>query len=222
MNKIKLLSYLITNDTPSYGNKDKVLIRINDNINLGNTSNTSTWIFTNNHIGTHIDAPVHFNKNGKKLCDFDADFFIFNNVQVIIHTCDSSKLISINDIDFSIIDEKCELLIIKTNYGRFRNDSKYWVDSPSISLELSKYIREKFINLRLIGFDFISLTSQVYKEEGKKCHIEFLSNNERPILIVEDMYLAEIINNDIEWAVVSPLFVEDGNGSPVTIFSKLK
>ncbi len=222
MNNIKLLSYLITSDTPSYGNKDKIIIRKNDNINLGNTSNTSTWIFTNNHIGTHIDAPFHFDKNGKKLSDFQPDFFLFKNIQVIIHSCDTSKLININDLNFSLIDKKCEFLIIKTNYGKFRKEKKYWNESPSLSFVLCKYIRENFPNLRLIGFDFISLTSQVYKEEGKKCHIEFLSNKEKPILIVEDMNLTEIKNNDIEWAIVSPLFIEDGNGSPVTIFSKIK
>lgn len=221
MSKIKLLSYLLTKDTPSYGNKDKFLIRINDNIDLGNTSNTSTWIFTNNHIGTHIDAPIHFDINGKKLSDFQSEFFLFNNIQVIFYSCDASKLININDINFSFIDQSCEFLIFKTNYGKFRNEKKYWNESPSLSLELCKFIREKFTNLRLIGFDFISLTSLDHKEEGKKCHIEFLANKNRPILIVEDMYLAEIINNDIDWAVVSPLFVEDGNGSPVTIFAKL-
>lgn len=222
MNKIKLLSYLITNNTPSYGNKDKVLIRTNDNINLGNTSNTSTWIFTNNHIGTHIDAPYHFDNKGKKLQDFNPEFFFCNNIQIINFPCEESCLIQVEDIDFSLIDTHCDFLIFRTGFGKYRHEEKYWAASPSISFNLSQYIRKNFPKLKLIGFDFISLTSQLYKEDGKLCHIEFLSNRERPILIVEDMYLAELNNYDIEWAVVSPLFVGDGNGSPVTIFSKLK
>ena len=64
----------------------------------------------------------------------------------------------------------------------------------------------------------ISLTSQLDKQEGKKAHIEFLVKND--ILVIEDMNLENLNSTPFE-LIVSPLLIEDIDGSPCTIIARL-
>ena len=87
------LSHILSRKTPSYGNRDALKIDKKSSINLGDVSNTSSWIFSNNHIGTHIDTPYHFNINGKKSYDFSIDEFFYNKVTLIDIPCENGLLI---------------------------------------------------------------------------------------------------------------------------------
>ena len=77
-------------------------------------------------------------------------------------------------------------------------------------------INQKFKNLIFFGFDMISLTSQLDKNEGKKIHNKFLCDYE--ILIIEDMNLKVVSNDEkINKVIVSALDVENANGSPCSV-----
>ena len=69
MNNYIRLSHIITNNAPSYGDRDKFRSIINSSITNGSSANTSKWNFTNNHIGTHIDVPRHFCDEGLRTLD---------------------------------------------------------------------------------------------------------------------------------------------------------
>ena len=71
------LSYEIDLNTPIYGGKKGFLSKPSSSIEHGDTANTSKWEFPN-HIGTHIDFPYHFYKNGQTVDDFTPDFWIIN------------------------------------------------------------------------------------------------------------------------------------------------
>lgn len=215
------LSHVISQSTPSYGNRDRFFVRVASSIQKGETANTSTWIFSNNHIGTHIDAPYHFCEAGKKTFEMPVDEYIFNKVQLIDIPCTMAKLIDINDLEStSKIKSDIELLLIRTGFEAFRQDEKYWNDNPGISPELAVYFRKNYPMLRCIGFDFMSISSWKFKAEGRESHKEFLcpAQGEKVILAIEDMSLKPV-NKDINWVIVAPIFVEDGNGGPVTVFA---
>lgn len=218
------LSHVICKDTPSYGNRDHILINKNSSIKDGETANTSSWSFSNNHIGTHIDTPNHFSEKGKKSYEIDINNFFFNEVQVIDLPCNKAKLIESNDLlKFKdSLSPDLELLLIRTGYEKYRQKNKYWNDNPGLSSELANFLRKTFPELRCVGFDFISLTSWKFRDEGKKSHLAFLcpSDDEKEILIIEDMKLSEIKSN-INKVIVAPIFVEDGNGGAVTVFAEL-
>jgi kynurenine formamidase len=73
----------------------------------------------------------------------------------------------------------------------------------------------------MVGFDFISLTSWKFREEGKIAHQVLLDPNAEgfPICIIEDMSLNKI-NFKVRSIIVSPLFVKSTNGGPVTVFAQ--
>lgn len=218
------LSHVISQDTPAYGDRDKIFIKDNSSIQKGDTANSSCWIFSNNHIGTHIDSPRHFASDGMKTQDFPIADFFFSTIKMVDLSCSEGILIGIKEFEQveSQIPLDVELLIIRTGYEDYRKSPKYWNDSPGLAAELADYFRGKFPNLRCVGFDFISLTSWNYRPEGRISHRAFLcpENGAKPLLVVEDMALGHI-KSPLKAVVIAPLLVEDGNGGAVTIFAEV-
>jgi kynurenine formamidase len=209
-------------DTPSYGNRDKITIQANSSIQNGDTSNTSCWLFPNNHIGTHIDVPRHFDNDGIRVSEIPLKDFFFYTIALVDIPCDSAKLITENDFDSWTIAPHIDLLLIRTGYENLRTQASYWNNNPGLSPELAAYLRNRFPHLRCIGFDFISLTSWKYRPEGRLAHKAFLCPNDagNSIFIIEDMSLKKI-NQVIKEVIAIPLYVEDGNGAPVTVFAEI-
>ncbi len=214
------LSHPYNKNTPSYGNRDMIKITSNSSIKSGESANSSCWIFTNNHIGTHIDVPYHFSDKGKKVIDIPVKDWLFTNVALIDVPCEEAKLINETDIKIFDLPPDIEMLFIRTRYEKYRGLDKYWNDNPGLSPNVASYLRKTYPKLRCVGFDFISITSWKFRKIGKESHKAFLApdENNRPIMAIEDMSLKNITRK-IDWLVVAPIIVEDGNGAPVTIIA---
>lgn len=221
MSQYVLLSHILRQDTPSYGNRDHVVIRVNSSIDAGGTANSSCWILTNNHIGTHIDVPRHFSKKGKRTTDYPISDYVFERCAVVDIPKESACLIGPADIEGLYIPNDVELLLIRTGFEHKRGDDTYWNDNPGLAPDLSNWLRSRFPNLRCVGFDFISVTSWQFRTEGRLAHKAFLApeNENREIWAIEDMSLKEA-PKEIKKVVVAPLLVEDGNGTAVTVIAE--
>ena len=208
MKKIKLLSYHISENTPTYGNKNKFLSNSLSSIKSGDTANSTKWIFQTNHIGTHIDFPSHFCKNGKTLSDYNPDFWVFNKIGFI--DCDILNFKN----EINKIPSDIEILIWKSGFGKFRNKDLYWQKQPVIPSNFADMINDRFKSIRVFGFDMISLTSQLDKIEGKTIHNKFLCNYE--ILIIEDMDLS-FSNFNFKKIIISPWQIKGADGAPCSV-----
>lgn len=219
MSKYVLLSHVLKQDTPSYGNRDKVIIRVNSCIRGGETANSSCLVLSNNHIGTHIDVPRHFSDNGKRTTDYPIGDYVFEKCQVIDVPCDNARLITISDLKG--LHEDDDLLLIRTGYEAKRGKDEYWNNNPGLDPKLADELREKCPNIRCVGFDFISVTSWQHRAEGRLAHKNFLApdNGDREIWAIEDMSLMNAPDK-IEKVVIAPLLVEDGNGTAVTVIAE--
>jgi arylformamidase len=219
------LSHLISPSTPAYGNRDRIFVRDNSSILKGETANSSCWIFSNNHIGTHIDSPRHFSATGRKTHEFPVNDFFFDRVSLVDIPCKSGILITVEDFKRieHLVAQDSDLLLIRTGYEDYRLIDKYWNDGPGLAAELADYFRIKYPLLRCVGFDFISLTSWNFRAEGKISHKTFLcpEDDRKIILVIEDMAISHV-KNKIRSVVVAPIFVEDGNGGAVTIFADIE
>lgn len=221
--QIVSLSHWINEDTPVYGNKGGFIRRKLSSIQNGDTANSEYWEF-NNHIGTHIDFPKHFCKNGKRSSDYSASYFCMKNAAVIELDMipDPGQIIGVNDIKnaCSLLDWNLEVLLLKTGFENFRTTDIYWSQNPGYNPELYGYLRTMFPLLRFFGFDTISLTSILNRELGKSAHKEFLCN-EAPILVVEDMHLQYINSTIIPFeTMIIPLPIEQADGVPVACYFK--
>lgn len=207
---ITYLSHFLNTDTPVYGGETGLVsfekIR---SISKGDTSNNLKLTFPG-HIGTHIDFPFHFSDEGQKCDEYPASFWIFNKVGFIECRVDDIS-VAIQDVPADV-----ELLILKTGFGAVRGTSKYWAEQPVIGRNTAMLFKEKFPLLRVFGFDMISLTSKLNREEGKFAHRAFLVENK--ILILEDMKL-DLIDKAPERAVIAPLLVAGADGVPCTVIA---
>lgn len=214
-----LLNHILDRNTPSYGNRDQIDIKPASQISEGDTANSLSWHFSINHIGTHIDLPRHFYEEGDTITDVEPAEWIFKTVSLVDIPCNTAHLITKDDLKASSIDPETDLLLIRTGFEKYRKEPKYWQAYPGISSKASSWLRDKFSKLRGIGFDFISLTSPTFKEEGKRAHQIFLDQKKGDfVLIIEDMKLSEL-NFVPDRVIVSPMIIHEADGSPVTIFA---
>lgn len=222
MNNYLLLSHILRQDTPSYGNRDKVIIRVNSSIKAGETANSSCLVLSNNHIGTHIDVPRHFSVDGKRTIDYPLGDYVFEACQVIDLPRNEACLIGEEDLIGINIRPDVDLLLIRTGYEDLRGDDAYWNNNPGLAPELADYLRKTYPKLRCVGFDFISVTSWQHRPEGRLAHKAFLApdNGDREIWAIEDMSLKNAPSG-IKKVVVAPLLVEDGNGTAVTVIAEI-
>lgn len=213
-----LLSHILTSDTPNYGNRNKLIIKQKQTNSDDVKITESEWYFSTNHFGTHIDVPKHFIKDGFSITDFNEDFWIFNNIELINIHCNIGRLIEFEEVDQFIKDKRnIELILIRTGYERYRGTDKYWQDNPGISSNCAELLVKRYPKLRGIGFDFISLTSFNYREDGKKAHFNIFKDN-KEFIIIEDMKLSKVYTL-LKQIVVAPLFIKMTDGSPVTVFA---
>jgi kynurenine formamidase len=215
------LSHTIDNATPTYGNRNHIIIKQLTNKVENFYVTESQWIFETNHLGTHIDLPKHFINNGLTFNDFNDTFWYFKQVKILDIPKVKGELIQYSEIEEKMKSEekdKIELLLLRTGYEKYRGNEKYWKDNPGISSHCSKLLKENFPLLKGIGFDFISLTSYNFRADGKIAHHNLFKNN-FPFIIIEDMKLSLVKN--IENVFVAPLMVNNSDGAPVTVFANL-
>lgn len=212
------LSYFLDENTPLYGGEIGVEILEHKSIKNGDTSNNKKLRFYN-HSGTHIDFPNHFYENGDMSHNYPANFWIFECPFLLVRIAKENEIIYLDKNDLANVPENVDFLIIKTGFGICRGEEKYWKYNPGLSPGTADVLRELFPKLRVIGMDFISLTSFQNREIGREAHKKFLGGNS-PILLVEDMDLSSIENTPQKLICV-PILVHGLDGSPVTIIAEL-
>jgi len=222
------LSYTLSNSTPAYGNEGLLEINKISSIMNGDSCNKSE-LHIESHIGTHIDAPYHFDQQGMTLEKYQADFWVCNNPFVIDYPVKPGKIIDIElENELAQMSQETDILLIRTNFSKYRKNDlkKYVFNGPGISPNLGYSLR-KNSNIRMIGFDFISLSSYNNRKLGHKAHKAFLSNMEEnknpidPILIIEDMDLSKLFSLPKK-IIVSPIRYTHSDGAPVTVIATFK
>lgn len=217
------LSHILNENTPTYGNRNIFYKCKKSSILKGDIAN-DTSIETTVHIGTHIDMPYHFFENGQTIENFDVDFFIFDNVlflelnskEVIIKDELVNKLEKIQNKNIY------ELLIVKTGICHKRDSSDFWEINFGFDPFIAEYLKSNFPNIRVLGFDSISISSFQERILGRQAHKAFL-NPKNPILLLEDMDLTKIHKNTkFKKIIIAPLRIEKCDGLPCTIIGELE
>lgn len=211
----KYLSFFINNQTPVYGGEEIIKISQRNSISKGDSAN-SKLVFLPNHTGTHIDFPKHFGDEGKTINDYTADFWFFNHPFLIDYEANKEEIISLEDL-LNEIPKTTDFLIVKTGFQKYRGTEVYWNNNPGIAPDLASRLKQHCPGLKVIGFDFISLSSYQNRIVGREAHKKFLL--EEDILIIEDMDLQQA-NKTIKKLIVLPLMLDEADGCPVTVIAK--
>ncbi|MFB1081468.1 arylformamidase [Jeotgalibacillus sp. JSM ZJ347] len=152
------------------------------------------------HIGTHIDAPFHYDDNGQKTDELDLKRY-FAKAAVI----DCSGMSEITAEQIELNDQQVTAVLFKT--GDWKNRTEFPGEIPVMNEEVPKYLKSKGVNL--IGVDLPSVDHL----ESKTLPIHH-ALYQQDINILEGIVLDEVEEGRYQ-LIAMPLKISGGDGSPV-------
>lgn len=161
----------------------------------------------NTHTGTHIDAPYHHLKNGKKLHDYPLEKFIGNGVLIDIPGLSDDEEIMKRHLEHADLKEG-DFAILKTGWEKYYGTERYF-HHPHLSVEAIEYLVEKKVSI--VGIDCFSPDST--SKGNDDAHTGLLSHD---ILNVENLANLDQIDPEKEYTYYFlPLPTASGDGAPV-------
>lgn len=156
---------------------------------------------TSTHMGTHIDAPIHFSNEGEKVHELPIDLYI-GRARVI-------DLTGIMEIGYEALAQYdfggVERILLKT--GKRDDLTVFPVGFVTIQADLAPLLKEK--GVRLLGIDSPSVDPETSKTLD--AHHALYENN---VMILENIMLDDVEAGDYE-LIALPLKIVGADGSPV-------
>ncbi len=179
-------------------------------VSIGRTSdmdrgdkNTMSMISMGAHTGTHIDAPLHFVRNGIGIDQMPLDIMAGTCRVIEAHDPESIKVVELEGHHI----RRGERILFKT-----KNSSCAWhkadfiEDFVYISTEAARYLTER--GVILIGIDYLSVGG--FKRNGTEVHQALLGAG---IWIVEGLDLSKVSGGEYD-LVCLPLKITGADGAP--------
>lgn len=225
---MRLLSYPLGEATPTYLENPAVRLEQAASIANGDVSNWFS-LRTINHNGTHVDAPWHFDPDGKRLDQLAPESFFFTAPRLADIPKDADELITEDDLrhQHDLISE-ADMLLVRTGFGarhRDRAPGAYGRHGPGFAESAGAYLR-RFPALRCIGMDIISSGAPAHRGDAVAFHRAALGATSPAgaanpfVLLAEDCRLDDDLTApDLELVVMSPLILESADGAPVTMLA---
>ena len=166
------------------------------------------------HTGTHIDAPFHFVKNGKKIHEIPPERLVNEAILIKIRKKPNEAILK-TDIQkfekkFGEIQVR-ETVIFWTGWQKNLEKDIYFTKNPGLSISAAKYLVSKKINL--VGIDSPSI--DLGKDSKFSVHHILAKNN---ILIVENLANLDKIKPMKFHLITVPLKLKNATGSPIRAF----
>jgi len=201
MVKIHDISVLISGDTPAWPGDRFVLHRVQE-IARGDVCNKSSMDI-GSHIGTHVDAPYHFERDGITIDRIPPDTFFGPARVVSFLEVEKIDLAQIRTVPLSGV----ERILFKTRNSSLWQESTFREDYVYLAPEACRVLAES--GLKLVGVDYLSI--EEYGRRSFESHHILLSKG---IALLEGLDLSDVSPGDYELTAL-PLKIAGGDGSPV-------
>jgi arylformamidase len=172
-------------------------------IEAGDKLNLSEFLATT-HIGTHVDAPLHYLEQGKAIGELDLDIFIGTCQLVKVDTTIKTSILPGEITRYGNLPER--VLFCTTSENKYDE----WTDSYRIpSIELIDYLNRmgvKLIGIDTPSVDMVNASDALIHKYIFKCEM----------LIIENLYLNEVPEGRYE-LIALPLKFMELEASPVRV-----
>ncbi len=225
--KIVDLTYTINESTPHWPAKNYKSFHLETIATLEKDGVLSKAFYTPEHLGTHIDAPNHFEKNQPSVEKIPVEQFFGPAIVIDI----SSQADKNPDYRLTLDDIKAwegrngripngAMILLRTgwgkcwtNYDRYKNqDEKGEMHFPSYSKESAEFlIGER--NVKALGIDNLSIDYGLSKD-----FIVHHLVNRAGKYGLENLANLDQLPEKGAMLIVAPVKVEDGSGGPTRIF----
>lgn len=172
-------------------------------IEAGDPCNVSS-IKMSSHAGTHVDAPWHFEDEGRRLHEVDTSVFF-----------GSAQLIDLPDVDRVRADDLGPgplqpRVLLKTRNSQRNEREPFTEDYVSVDEDAAQRLVDE--GVRLIGVDYLSVAP--FDQVLQETHHILLQND---VFIVEGLRLAAFDAGAYAF-VVLPLAIKGADGAPARAF----
>ena len=158
-------------------------------------------ITTSTHIGTHIDAPFHFDEQGKKVHELPLENYIVDAIVIDVSGQDVISRALIQEVDTA----SAQAVLFRTN--AWNNRMLFPEEIPAFEVEVVEWMVEN--GIVLFGVDLPSVDAITSKDLPMH---HALGTAGRYIL--EGLVLDEIAEGTYK-LIALPLKIEGADGSPV-------
>jgi arylformamidase len=158
-------------------------------------------ITTSVHIGTHVDAPFHFDDEGSRIIDLDIDVFIGPARVIDVSAYERVDAEVLRSFDL----EGAERLLLKTAVPN--NPERFPEKIPQLAEDIGPFLGEK--GIRLVGVDVPSVDQLDSKD--LETHHALYSHG---VHILENIMLDKVEEGNYE-LIALPLALREADGSPV-------
>ncbi len=168
-------------------------------------------LFLSTHTGTHVDAPYHFIKNGKKIHQIDPERFVCNAILIRVKGTPNYKIAK-NDIiqfesKYGSIPAK-SAVIFHTGWNDNLERKEFFEKNPGITESAARYLSSKKISL--VGIDSPSI--DIGSDVSFSAHKILLKSD---VLILENLCNLGKIKKTYFGIIALPLKIHGATGSPV-------
>lgn len=161
-----------------------------------------SWLTMGSHSGTHVDAPYHFESQGKRVEEVDISLLVGPARVLELAPCTS---IGKEELERAGAQE-AERLLFKTTNSTLWSRREFQPDYVYLTPEAARYLADT--QVKLVGIDYLSL--EAYQSQDHAAHHILLS---RGIVILEGLNLQGIAAGDYT-LVCLPLKIKGAEGAP--------
>jgi arylformamidase len=170
----------------------------------GGASNNLSQFVTSAHVGTHMDAPLHFLADAPSIDSMPIDAVV--GPARVIGIADSDSIREEHLEPFGL--QRGERVLFRTrNSDRRLLEHEFVTDFVAVSPEAARYLVAR--GVRTVGVDYLSVGA-FREESGRETHRLLLAAG---IWIVEGLNLADIEHGNYEM-ICLPLRLAGSDGAP--------
>lgn len=156
------------------------------------------------HIGTHVDAPWHFEDDGKRLDEMDPSIFFGDALLIDLPEVDAIKAEHLGETPLP------PRVLFKTRNSDRPLDAPF--DEDFVAIDPDAAYRLVQDGVRLVGVDAPSIAP--FRQESQETHHALLGND---TLIIEALRLGGL-SAGVYPFIVLPLALSDADGAPCRAF----
>lgn len=159
------------------------------------------------HLGTHVDAPNHWLKDGETIENIELSRFIGKAVVIDLSHKKAGSFIDVEDLEpYAHHFSRGAKVVLRTDWGEKYGEDIYFSKFPHITVAAGKWIADKKIGL--LGLETPSVNTTDYA----RIHRDLLNEE---IVILEGLTNVKSIPVEEFELIALPLRIKGGDGSPV-------
>jgi arylformamidase len=189
-----------------------------DSLRPGNISSQSNIIIMSDHAGTHIDAPLHFNPDGKGIDQMALDLMVGPAVMQDFSSKKPGDSVSVEDVKnrldrIKVNPKDLKYVLFRTGAAEHYNTEQYWSHYLEIHVDTVEWLLDQ--SILIFGVD----ASTVDHAKDRRTHMLM---RKRPCYHIENLTnLDQLPQDRVFTFICAPLAIKNSSASPLRALALL-